>query len=162
LDDPNDAIPVAFDFVGMVKDEDKRGGVFDVDEYQDSKRAKLGDDDANDGNGEVKRSKRSRKETLKQKEEKRDFGECDRCRKHGQECDKQRVCAYCEIGGVVCERLPDKKPPKIIQTSVKKKIEIPTMDVLAPAPGEEAPRCENCRRGHRCACRVFFFFLVFL
>jgi len=59
------------------------------------------------------------------------FGDCDRCKRHGTECDGGEVCAYCRIGGFPCERASKKPKPEVLSS--------------APVPA----RCQNCRAGHR-------------
>ncbi len=143
LDDPNDFIPAAFDFAHMVRDPVGFGLVAEDDLRDESKRSKFDfvHQEQDEDLPEPKRNKRSKKDASKTQ----DFGQCDRCRKHGQQCDNQKMCAYCDIGGYVCERLPDKK---IVVP--KKKSEPPQPSSNAQlASFEEAPRCENCRRGHR-------------
>jgi hypothetical protein len=161
LDDPNDCIPTTFDF-GVEEKVEKEEVVKKTKRFEEEEEKK------EDGSSEPKRRKRAKKDSAAPKQ-KQNVGECDRCRKHGQECDQQILCAYCAIGGYSCQRVPEKKAPKIVVVGGGRKR---TSEQAAVAPShpqvrEEAPRCENCRKGHRWFCSistflVHFFYCIFV
>ncbi len=73
------------------------------------------------------------------------LGVCDRCKRHGQECDEQAPCGYCSVGGFACERAAKKARAKAASATAHSK---------GGAASAELPRCENCRKGHRKCDRV--------